>query len=467
MKKNISFDCLSKIVYEKSIFIFRNDLRTEDNTALNTALCESKQVLPCFIFDSEQAINNRYQNNKALQFMIESLEDLEQQLYSVGGELHYFQGKPEKIVEELITQGFQAVYSNKEYTPASRKQVQKIKTKCESMNASFNEYPDALLNEPEEVCKPDGKSYKMFIPYYGKASQNPVKHPKDLVKGTFYDKQISFETKKWETEREETKVKGGRKEGVKLLVRIEKLKDYEQTKDCPLKQNTNLSAHNKFGTVSIREVYWVTANCHGKKYEINRQIYWRDFFTHIAYHFPRVFEHSFKEEYDNIEWINDPEKFDCWREGRTGIPIVDAGMRELNKTGFIQNRVRMIVASFLVKDFHIDWRLGEQYFAQKLIDYEPSINNGNWQRIASIGADAQPYSQILDPWKQQKNCDPQCEYVKQWIPELKPLEPERIHAIEHYPIKGIGYPWVAIDHKKESENAKRIYSQAGKISSSK
>ncbi len=223
----------------------------------------------------------------------------------------------------------------------------------------------------------------------------------------------------------------GRLAGLKLLKNVCSGKDYLAKRDIPsLDATSHLSAHLKFGTVSAREVFYALKALRGDAHPMIEQLYWRDFFTHVAYYFPHVFSGCFYEEYDAICWSRDKDIFLSWCEGSTGVPLVDAGMRELNTTGFMHNRVRMVVASYLVKDLHIDWRWGERYFATRLVDYDPALNNGNWQWAASTGCDHQPYFRIFNPWRQQGRFDPQCAYIKKWVPELKARTPKEILAME-------------------------------------
>src|SRR5581483_2326939 len=255
-----------------------------------------------------------------------------------------------------------------------------------------------------------------------------------------------------------TFLQGGREEAQQLLKNVRDLKSYGRTHDYPAYDTSHLSAHLKFGTLSVREVYYAIMQSLDVPHFLIRQLYWRDFFIYIAFNHPTVFGHPFKKRYEHIPWKTDKTLFNAWCTGTTGFPIVDAGMRELNTTGFMHNRIRMIVASFLVKDLHINWLWGERYFAQKLIDYDPAVNNGNWQWIASTGCDAQPYFRIFNPWLQQKTYDPQCEYIKKWIPELADETPKTIHNwfnIDHSRIKNYRRP--IVNHAQESAIAKTMY----------
>ncbi len=252
-------------------------------------------------------------------------------------------------------------------------------------------------------------------------------------------------------------MQGGRRQALAIFDALENLKEYQNRRDYPALASTSLlSAHLKFGTVSIREAFYAVQCALGVDHPLLRQFYWRDFFTHIAYHFPEVFGHAFVRKYDALPWRNDQARFYTWAEGRTGFPIVDAGMRELNQTGYMHNRVRMITASFLVKDLHISWRWGERYFAQHLVDYDPCVNNGNWQWAASTGCDAQPYFRIFNPWLQQQKFDADCEYIYRWIPELRPFPPEVIHRWDKK-FAACDYPKPIVDHRFESEKAKEMF----------
>jgi deoxyribodipyrimidine photo-lyase len=254
-------------------------------------------------------------------------------------------------------------------------------------------------------------------------------------------------------------VKGGHEEAISLLRKIKTLENYHEIRNIPAINGTSkLSAHNKFGTLSIREVYSAIVHYFGQEHTLIKELYWRDFFTHIQFHFPHVLGHAFQKKFEHVKWSQNEKHFLSWCEGKTGFPIVDAGMRELNATGYMHNRVRMITACFLVKDLHIDWRWGEKYFAQKLVDYDPAVNNGNWQWAASTGCDAQPYFRIFNPWLQQKKFDPQCLYIKRWIPELVTVDVKTIHSLEKNRETIItNYPSPMINHDKERKITIQLY----------
>jgi deoxyribodipyrimidine photo-lyase len=409
--------------YALSLFIFRRDLRLEDNTGLNAALKHSQRVLPCFIFDPRQIQPHPYQSLPGLAFMRQSLSDLQAQCCAAGGKLAFFHDEPCRVIRTLSAKmKIGAVFINRDYTPFSRRRDEEMTKVCRELGIDLHAFPDALLNEPENLLKSNGMPYQVFTAFYRRARLVPVDPPVPLAGSNFFALEDNgfAETGAFADTPVRHAATGGRREVLTLLDRLDRLADYERTRDYPaLDATSRLSAYLKFGCCSVREAYqgilWQLGNDH----PLLRQLYWRDFFTHIAYHFPHVFGQPFLKKFDNLEWENRPDRFAAWCEGRTGFPIVDAGMRELNETGFMHNRVRMIAASFLVKDLHIDWRWGERYFAQRLADYDPCVNNGNWQWAASTGCDAQPYFRIFNPWTQQRKFAADGGYLYRWLPELR------------------------------------------------
>ena len=452
--------------YNKSLFIFRRDLRTQDNRGLSEACKQSNQVIACFIFDPKQVSEkNPYRSMNAIQFMLVSLQELNMQIKSKGGRLYFFYGDTPKIIKQLIiSQKINAVFANRDYTPFSLKRDEALEKICIQNDCVFSSHNDLLLHEPEEIMTGNGTPYSIFNAFYKRALTLLVQETELKISGNFFNKSIShsYTTEIFKKILAEYNkniwVKGGRVEALRLLKSITKLAAYTRTHDFPELPTSYLSAHLKFGTISIREAYWTITKKLGRGHALLRQLYWRDFFTHVAYHSPFVFGQAFHEKYNILPWKNDKKNFKAWCTGTTGFPIVDAGMRQLNKTGWMHNRVRMIVASFLIKDLHIDWRWGEQYFAQQLVDYDPAVNNGNWQWVASTGCDAQPYFRIFNPWLQQLKFDKQCHYIKRWVPELKSVDPKLIHTLHNPKNKPInGYPRPIVDHAKESKITKLIY----------
>ena len=450
--------------YASSLFIFRRDLRVHDNTALNEALRLSGQVLPCFIFDPRQIEPHPYQSKPALHFMLQSISDLQQQLQTAGGKLGLYHALPEQVIRSVFEQQhIQAVFINRDYTPFSRCRDDELAEVCQKLGISLHTLPDALLNEPEQAVKKDQTPYKVFTAFYNNARQFPVALPQALNVKNFLSPVADFTVDRLGLLLAVAKpgvIQGGRNHALAILNQLDASADYQHTCDFPALDTTSkLSAHLKFGTCSVREVYYAITEQLGSEHPLLRQLYWRDFFTHIAYHFPQVFHRPFLEKFANLRWDNNHDNFQAWCEGKTGFPIVDAGIRELNTTGFMHNRLRMITASFLVKDLHIDWRWGERYFARHLVDYDPCVNNGNWQWAASTGCDAQPYFRIFNPWLQQQKFDPDCRYIYRWIPELKTISPETLHQWDKKH-RDCNYPEPVIDHARESRITKTRFKEA-------
>lgn len=456
--------------YQKTLFIFRRDLRLDDNTGLLAAAKKSESLIPCFIFDPRQITEkNRYLSTNAIQFMIESLHDLDAQLHKKKSQLYIFHGIADEIVKKIINdEKIDAVFVNRDYTPFSIRRDQEIEKICHHEGIAFESYGDLLLNEPDEVLTLSGTPFSVFTPFWRKSITIPVRKPEVFPSHAhLYDEPVKHAEKEaiykkiLSHDNPDINQHGGRTEGLKILKHIDAFADYKQTRDMPALKTTTLSAHHKFGTVSIRESYYAMQDALGKGNELTRQLYWRDFFTHLAYHNPFVYGQPFHEKYANISWNKSKADFQRWCDGNTGFPLVDAGMRQLNTTGWMHNRVRMVVASFLTKDLHINWTWGEQYFARMLIDYDPAVNNGSWQWAASTGADAQPYFRIFNPWLQQKKFDPECEYIKKWVPELKKMDAKTIHQWDNPKSPHISnYPRPMVDHDVEQKRAKLLYKVA-------
>lgn len=450
-------------IFDLSIHIFRRDLRLDDNSGLLAALEKSKCVLPVFIFDERQ-LNSPYAGKNSLSFMLNSLGELDLALRKLGSRLYVFQREPHLVLQNLLqsTQA-QAVFVNRDYTPFSLERDQNMANICQGLGVGFFSFADALLTEPEQVTKDDGLPYTVFTPFMKKARKIHIPVPVENTFNNYYNGSIEkaiddFHSMFTDWERK-TLLTGGREEGKKLLDGIDSLENYNETRNIPSVRGTSLlSAHHKFGTISVRETYNQILSVFDAEHPLINELYWRDFFTHVAYHFPRVFGSAFNEKYANLAWENDETKFDHWCNGTTGFPIVDAGMRELVATGFMHNRVRMIVASFLTKDLHIDWRWGERFFASHLIDYDPSVNNGNWQWAASTGCDAQPWFRIFNPWSQQQRFDPGCIYIKRWIPELVRFSASEIHGLTSQTTSKSDYPAPIVDHASQAYIAKAMFS---------
>lgn len=444
--------------------LFRRDLRLEDNTALAAALRAAHEVATCFIFDPRQAGPHPYRSAHAVQFMLASLRELGEELARRGGRLNYWRGEAELVVVDIARAAqAQAVFFNRDYTPFSRARDAALERVCTAAGIRVHSFDDALLHAPGSVLSAAGTPYTVYTAYYRKARALPVAAPRGVPEGRLVREVlqggIADIPEEWRpAHNPRLRVLGGRHEALGILARLGELQHYAQERDLPARPTTGLSAHIKFGTVSMREVHAAVCAALGAEHVLINELHWHDFFTQIGWHFPHVFGHAFHRRYDALPWNDNDDDFAAWCEGRTGFPIVDAGMRELNTTGFMHNRVRMIVASFLTKDLHQDWRRGERYFAQQLVDYDPCVNNGNWQWSASTGCDAQPYFRIFNPWLQQKKFDPQAEYIVRWVPELAGLTPREIHdAARAGARQRRGYPAPMCDHAAASAQAKRRF----------
>ena len=451
--------------FRRSLFVFRRDLRVDDNTALLAALDSSEEVIPCFIFDPRLCEPGRKAfNSNVIQFLVESLDDLKGQLKKVKGRLYIFRGLPEDVIGNLIGElDIDAVFLNHDYTPFSLKRDELISGVCDDRGVKLLPFHDCMLHEPGTIRTKQDTTYKVFTQFFKEASKRDVPVPSIFRGGTFYNGDPGLDEadeaailKKVLPRRNECIfVHGGRDNALSVLQDLFQFDNYDEERNLPaIRGTTGLSAHNKLGTISIREFYYSVLEELGREHTLINELHWRDFFTQLAFEYPGVFRHAFKSKFDKIKWNNDRGLFDAWCSGNTGFPIVDAGMRELNSTGYMHNRVRMIVASFLVKDLHIDWRWGERYFASKLVDYDPCVNNGNWQWAASTGADSQPFFRIFNPWTQQKKFDSECEYIKKWVPELEEVDPRTVHSLyKGQELLGIGYPRPIVEHSQERDRA--------------
>lgn len=451
--------------YQKSLFIFRRDLRLQDNTGLIAASQTSSEVIPIFIVDSAIMKSKEKFSEYRLQFLKDCLLDLVSQLKDKKSYLHVFEGNSEVVISNILkTSKIDAIFLNTDYTPFSQKRDKKIEKICKENNVDFISTDDILLHNVELLKTGNGDPYKVFTAFYSKAREfqyrKPQIHKFENLSRTKIDSETSLESISEFKIKNNSKIrKGGRKVCLELLKNLKNLKNYDEERNFPSIDGTsNLSAHNKFGTCSIREIHQECIKNLGQTHTIISELHWRDFFTYIMYHSPYSYSKEFNKRFQKIPWSKNKTNFSKWCQGITGFPIVDAGMRELNNSGFMHNRVRMIVASFLTKDLHIDWRLGEKYFATKLIDYDACVNIGNWQWAASTGCDAQPWFRIFNPWLQQKRFDPECTYIKKWIPELREMDAKVIHDLWKKHPEDSSYVKPMVDHKTESQIAKEMFS---------
>lgn len=438
MVTNISNEHISVLYKDQtpiSIFWFRRDLRIEDNTALAEALGKDIPVLPIFIYD-RLILNELREDDARVNFIYQTIFKIKETLKNHGSDILCLDGEPVTIWKDMISQfNIVAVYANRDYEPYAMDRDKEISEVLAKKDIPFCSYKDQVIFEENEIVKGDEEPYTVFTPYKNKwlakfEEKNAIalRIPKldNLIKGEY--PHLTLE-----------KI-GFKKSDIEVLdFDLTQLHLYEDQRDFPYEDITShLSPHLRFGTISVRQVI----SSIDKKYAVFlSELIWREFFMQILFHFPHVVTQNFKSKYDGIQWRNNKEEFKLWCEGRTGYPMVDAGMRQLNETGFMHNRVRMITAGFLCKHLLIDWRWGEGYFAKKLLDYELSSNNGNWQWAAGTGCDAAPYFRIFNPQSQQKKFDKDYKYVRKWIPEFDSFE----------------YPDPIVEHKFARERALKAY----------
>jgi len=448
----------------RGLFLFRRDLRLQDNTALAAALGACHEVIAGFVLDPRQAKGHPYFSARAYRFLFESLHELDDELRRLGSRLHLFEGDPAGVVSSLVQGGHvQGVFVNRDYTPFSLARDGAMLAICRRHGAGFTSCDDVLLHAPNEVLTADGGAYQVFTAFHRAARNRPLRLPEPLPPGRFGLLDVP-EVRPLPAPPDEPAAPhpGGRSHGLARLQRATGLVDYDTLRDVPAVDGTSLlSPHLRLGTVSAREAHQALETALGPDHGLLRQLYWRDFFTYVAYHAPKVFGASYRDGLDRIPWLRSADLVATWAEGRTGVPLVDAGMRELAATGTMHNRARMVTASFLVKDLHVDWREGERLFARRLVDYDPCLNNGNWQWVAGTGCDAQPWFRIFNPWSQAQKYDPDALYIKRWVPELAGLTAEQIHGLARNRVPAdVDYPPPMVDHAAEAERAKELYGTA-------
>ncbi len=418
---------------KKIIYWFRRDLRLEDNHGLFKALNSGFEVIPIFIFDKEILGYFNDPNDPRVTFIHERLTHINERLKEYGSCLETYYDNVLDAYKEIISKhkNIEAVYTNKDYEPRTRLRDEKVKDLLFSHEIGFESFKDHVIFEEKEIVKADGKPYTVYTPYKRRWLENLKESNYEAFKSEKHlDKLFKMKNKKIISLKE----MGYQESTIKIPkaeIKKGKLKDYDKKRDFPSVDGTSLQGiHLRFGTISIRKYV-------REAMKINdtwlSELIWRDFFSQILFNFPHVATKEFKEKYSAIPWRDKKEcskEFEAWKEGKTGYPMVDAGMRELNATGHMHNRVRMVTASFLIKHLLIDWRLGERYFAKKLLDYDLASNNGNWQWAAGCGCDAAPYFRVFNPTSQMDKFDKNREYIKKWIPEFETDDyPEPI--VEH------------------------------------
>lgn len=427
-----------------NVFWFRRDLRLNDNAGLFKALQSDYPVLPIFIFDTD-IIDELPEDDARLTFIYTALDGMNQKLKSgYNSSIAFYHGKPKKIFSKLIEDyDIQSVFTNRDYEPYAKKRDGEIKKLLSEKEIAFKTFKDLVVFEKSEVVKNDGGPYLVFTPYMRKWKKvfkdyTLPKYPSEQHLNNLLHSDNSPHLSLEDM--------GYQKSSVKVPdynLSDDLIENYNKTRNKPSIEGTSrLSPYLRHGLVGYRDVVKKALAAEDETY-LNELI-WREFYMMILYHFPKSVDHAFKEKYDRIEWRNDKDEFEKWTKGQTGYPIVDAGMRQLNETGWMHNRVRMIVGSFLCKHLLIDWRWGEAYFAKKLLDYEMSSNVGGWQWVAGSGVDASPYFRIFNPYSQTDKFDKDKQYIKKWVPEFDTVD----------------YPEPMVNHKEARERCLATYKSA-------
>ena len=398
--------------------------------------------------------------------MLESLEELNDTLNKkYNSKIHYYYGDNVDVLKNIYKKcNYDSIFFNMDYTPYAINRDKLIKEFCEENKIDCIIKEDYLLMPMGTFLKENDEVYQKYTPFKNNAKKFDIMSPNnykfndnkfDNIKTTFHIDKLN----KYYVKNDEILVRGGRENAMNILKDMNQFSNYVDIRNKLQMKTTHLSAYIKYGCVSIREVFHTVLKLFGINHGIIDQLLWREFYFYLAFYIPRVLEQkSLKPKYDDIKWENNLEIFEAWKNGNTGFPGVDAGMREMNKTGFMHNRARLITSGILIKILNCDWRLGEKYFATKLVDYDPSVNNGNWQWSSGSGADSQPYFRILSPWKQTLDNDPECEYIKKWIPELKNVNNKDIHNWDkNYSKYDVNYPKPIVDYNKMRKDIIEIY----------
>jgi len=414
-----------------NIFWFRRDLRLSDNAGLYHALKSDKPVLPLFIFDKKILDKLAHKQDARVEFLQQTVAELSKELQALGGAIIVQYGNPSEIWTQLLDRyEVDTVYTNRDYEAYALERDAKVKAMVKEKGGSFHTFKDHVIFEKGEVLKKDGTPYTVFTPF-SKKWKAKLTTKRSVSNGTSVSENLSYYFQSYPTAKyfnnfyqtdpmsvpsleemgfEPTDIKIPSKVVAQGIV-----KNYDETRNFPAINGTSrLGIHFRFGTISIREKAQ-------KAQQLNEtflnELIWRDFYSMILAHFPHVAKGAFRKKYENIPWRNNEEEFKRWCEGKTGYPMVDAGMRELNQTGHMHNRVRMVTSSFLTKHLLINWQWGEAYFAEKLLDFDLASNNGGWQWAAGCGTDAAPYFRIFNPTSQMQKFDKEAKYIKKWVPE--------------------------------------------------
>lgn len=427
-----------------NIFWFRRDLRLDDNIGYYNALKSDNKVLPIFIFDSE-ILKKLPEDDARVTFIFNTLQEMRNEIQEqYKSSIAIYHGKPKEVFKKLIADyTIETVFTNHDYEPYATQRDQEINDVLTAENINFKTYKDQVIFEKDEVVKKDGDPYKVYTPYMKLWKEEFKKIDLKIYYTNDYLGNLVKNTRLPNLSLSDMGFKKSSQEIKKYDVTPTLIQEYEDTRNYPAQDATSrLGPHLRFGTVSIRKMM---KKAIAEKNEVFwQELIWREFFMQILWHFPHTKDKAFKSKYDRIEWRNNEDEFDAWCKGETGYPLVDAGMRQLNETGFMHNRIRMLVGSFLCKHLLIDWRWGEAYFAEKLHDYEMASNVGNWQWVAGSGVDASPYFRIFNPTTQIKKFDKDYKYIQKWVPNYNKTS----------------YPKEIVDHKEARERCLETYKKA-------
>ncbi len=427
-----------------NIFWFRRDLRLDDNVGFFNALKSDFKVLPIFIFD-EDILSKLPKDDARITFIFETLQEMRNEIQDkYGSSIAMFNGKPIAVFKQLIKDySVDTVFTNRDYEPYARERDTAIKEFLAQNNINFKTYKDQVIFEKDEVVKSDGNPYKVYTPYMKLWKKEFQKIDLKIYYTNDFLENLVEHSRLPNLSLSDIGFKKSTQKIVPYKVTPTVIQEYEDTRNFPAKDTTSkLGPHLRFGTASIRKM---VKKAVAEKNEVFwQELIWREFFMQILWHFPHTPHKAFKPKYDKIEWRNNEKEFEAWCKGETGYPLVDAGMRQLNETGFMHNRIRMLVGSFLCKHLLIDWRWGEAYFAEKLHDYEMASNVGNWQWVAGSGVDASPYFRIFNPTTQIKKFDKDLQYIKKWVPEFQELT----------------YAKEIVEHKFARERCLKVYKEA-------
>lgn len=458
-------------------YLFHRDLRTVDSTGLTALAKEGLTIIPVFILAPEQIDRkrNRYFSDSAVQVMADALVDLDGSLRQLKSGLRLFQGDVVEVLQALHgSTEFQELHSGDDVTPYSKKRDARIARWCRGAGVAFRVHQDVDLLGMTEGLLQDGRPYTVFSAFYKrvlrdctvrKVDSRALK-PSDLLPGStrIRDSLPVQKVRSLYRHNPELAITGGRSVALRRMKVLDEMRDYESRRDFPalLNGTSMMSAHIKFGAVSIREVYWRLVERYGARHSLVRELWFRSFYYHITAHYPHTLQgRPLRLKYERIPWRDDPESLKRWTEGTTGIPLCDAGARCLRRTGYVHNRVRMVMASVLCKNLLISWLVGERLFARQLADYDPTSNNHGWQFIAGSGPDAR-WDRTMNPMTQSAKYDPDAEYIKRWIPELRDVPVADIHRWDerHPRHTGTPYPAPIVDLKKSRARAMKCYAKA-------